>query len=58
MESASGFLIRKLHKKEKIDDDHLNIMAQKISSNVDRATKIINHLREFGRKDDVTLEKV
>ncbi len=58
MESASSFLIRKLGKKEKIDDEHLHIMAQKISSNVDRATKIINHLREFGRKADVGLDKV
>jgi len=50
--------MRKLNKKEKIEDAHLHIMAQKISSNVDRATKIINHLREFGRKKDAGLEKV
>jgi len=58
MESASGFLLRKLKKKENIDDDHLRIMAEKITTNVDRATKIINHLREFGRKKDAGLEKV
>jgi histidine kinase len=58
MESASSFLMRKLNKKEKIEGAHLHIMAQKISSNVDRATKIINHLREFGRKKDAGLEKV
>jgi histidine kinase len=58
MESASSFLMRKLKKQEKIDDEHLSIMAEKISSNVDRATKIINHLREFGRKPEVGLEKV
>jgi histidine kinase len=58
MESASSFLIRKLNKQEEIEEDHLAIMAKKISSNVDRATKIINHLREFGRKDDVSLEEV
>jgi len=58
MESASSFLIRKLNKKEQIEDEHLSIMAEKISSNVDRATKIINHLREFGRKADAGLEKL
>ena len=58
MESASSFLIRKLNKGEKIEDEHLSIMAEKISGNVDRATKIINHLREFGRKEDEELEKV
>jgi histidine kinase len=58
MESASSFLMRKLKKKEKIEDEHLRIMSEKISNNVDRATKIINHLREFGRKDDVGLKKI
>ena len=58
MESASSFLMRKLNKKEEIDPEHLLIMAQKISGNVDRATKIINHLREFGRKEDAGLEKI
>jgi histidine kinase len=58
MESASGFLLRKLKKKENIEDEHLRIMAEKITTNVDRATKIINHLREFGRKKDAGLEKV
>ena len=58
MESASSFLTRKLEKKEKIDPEHLLIMTQKISGNVDRATKIINHLREFGRKEDAGLEKI
>jgi histidine kinase len=58
MESASSFLLRKLKKKENIEDEHLQIMAEKITTNVDRATKIINHLREFGRKSDANLEKV
>jgi histidine kinase len=58
MESASSFLMRKLNKKEEIEPEHLLIMAQKISGNVDRATKIINHLREFGRKEDAGLEKI
>jgi histidine kinase len=58
MESASSFLLRKLKNKEKIEDEHLQIMAEKITTNVDRATKIINHLRDFGRKKDAGLKKV
>jgi histidine kinase len=50
--------LRKLKNKQKIEDEHLQIMAEKITANVDRATKIINHLREFGRKTDMTFEKV
>ncbi|NIR13227.1 MAG: PAS domain-containing sensor histidine kinase, partial [Desulfobacterales bacterium] len=50
--------MRKLNKEEEIEPEHLLIMAQKISGNVDRATKIINHLREFGRKEDAGLEKI
>jgi histidine kinase len=33
-------------------------MAEEIDSYVDRAAKIINHMRQFGRKSDITLEKV
>jgi histidine kinase len=33
-------------------------MAQEIDIHVDRATKIINHMREFGRKSDITLEQI
>ena len=33
-------------------------MACEIDTAVDRATKIINHLREFGRKSDLSVERV
>jgi histidine kinase len=33
-------------------------MAEEIDSHVDRAAKIINHLRDFGRKSDVSKEPV
>ncbi|MEJ2220900.1 MAG: ATP-binding protein, partial [Desulfobacterales bacterium] len=45
-------------KKEKIEDDILFEMTEEIDAYVDRATKIINHMRQFGRKSDITLEKV
>jgi histidine kinase len=33
-------------------------MLNKIDSNVDRAAKIINHMRQFARKSEIDLEKV
>jgi histidine kinase len=50
--------MRKIARKEKIEDGVLSDMATEIDSYVDRATKIINHMRQFGRQSDVTLEKV
>jgi histidine kinase len=58
MKTASSFLMKKVGKKEPIQDDVLFTLAEEIDSHVDRATKIINHMRQFGRKSDMTLEKV
>ena len=33
-------------------------MAEEIDSHVDRASKIIHHMRQFGRKSEVTSERV
>ena len=45
-------------KKERIEDNILFDMTEEIDAYVDRATKIINHMRQFGRKSDITLAKV
>jgi histidine kinase len=58
IKTASRFFIRKIAKNEKIEDEILFTMATEIDSYVDRAAKIINHMRQFGRQTDVTLEKV
>jgi histidine kinase len=58
IKTASRFFMKKINKKEKIEDDVLFTMSEEIDSYVDRATKIINHMRQFGRKSDTTLEKV
>ncbi|MGW8301249.1 MAG: PAS domain S-box protein [Desulfobacterales bacterium] len=58
IKTASQFFMKKISKKEKIEDDILVSMAEEIDAYVDRATKIINHMRQFGRKSDITLEKV
>jgi len=58
IKTASRFFMKKIRKKEKIEDDILFTMTEEIDAYVDRATKIINHMRQFGRKSDITLEKV
>jgi histidine kinase len=50
IKTSSNFFMRKVSKDEPIDAKILHTMASKISSSVDRATKIISHMREFGRK--------
>ena len=58
IKTASRFFMKKINKRQKIADDVLLTMAEEIDSYVDRATKIISHMRQFGRPSDVTLEKV
>ncbi|MDY6792476.1 MAG: PAS domain S-box protein [Thermodesulfobacteriota bacterium] len=58
IKTASSFFIKKIRKKERIKDDILLSLSEEIDSHVDRAAKIINHMREFGRKSDIKLVKV
>ncbi|MDM8555420.1 PAS domain S-box protein [Desulfococcaceae bacterium HSG7] len=58
IKTAGSFFLRKLRRKETVADDVFLKMSQKIDNNVDRATKIINHMRQFARKSDVTVEPV
>jgi histidine kinase len=58
IKTASSFITKKVRKKELIQDDILETLAQEIDSHVDRASKIISHMREFGRKSDVERENV
>jgi histidine kinase len=58
IKTASRFFMRKIARKEKIEDEVMSTMAGEIDSYVDRATKIIKHMRQFGRQSDVVLEKV
>jgi histidine kinase len=58
IKTAGSYLMKKVEKNETIDDDILFTMAQEIDSQVDRAVKIINHMREFGHKTDITLERI
>lgn len=58
IKTASTFLKKKVDAKEGIKDDILKTMADEIDAHVDRASRIIKHMREFGRKSEVTREKV
>lgn len=52
IKTAGAFFMKKLNKKERIPEDILYSFAEEIDQHVDRASKIINHMREFGRKSD------
>jgi histidine kinase len=58
IKTASSFLMRKIKKGEPIKDKILQTMSEEIDGHVNRASRIINHLREFGRKSEVEKEAV
>ena len=58
IKTASGFLLRKVQAKATIDADILETLAKEIDSHVDRASKIIEHMRDFGRRADIHLDRV
>ncbi|MDC0336016.1 PAS domain S-box protein [Pseudodesulfovibrio sp.] len=58
IKTASNFFIKKTDAGEPIPQETLATLAKEVDSYVDRATRIINHMREFGRKVDQTMEKV
>ena len=52
IKTASSYLIKKVNRKEEIEDGILKTMAEEIDSQVDRASKVIEHMRDFGRKSE------
>ncbi len=58
IKTASSFFMKKISKNETIRPEILHDLSSEIDSHVDRATKIINHMRQFGRKSDITLEPI
>ena len=58
IKTASSFFMKKIDRKEPIKEDILYTLAKEIDSHVDRATKIITHMRQFGRKTEIVLERV
>ncbi len=58
IKTASSFFIQKLDRQQAIEQSTLATMLRKIDGNVDRATRIIDHMRQFARKSDLKLERV
>lgn len=58
IKTASSFSVKKIEKNEPIEDEILFNILTKIDSNVDRAAKIINHMRQFARKSDMEMQKI
>ena len=58
IKTTSSFFMRKLADKQAIDDDILAAMLTKVDSNVDRATRIIDHMRQFARKSEMKRQPV
>ncbi|WP_457552766.1 PAS domain S-box protein [Desulfobacula sp.] len=57
IKSASSFCMKKMRKNEIIEKEIFNKLISKIDSNVNRAEKIINHMRQFARKSDIKLAR-
>jgi len=59
IKTASSFISKKLSNKTRsIDPDILKTLSDEIESHVDRAAKITNHMRLFGRKSVFKKEEV
>lgn len=58
IKTASSFMIKKLSQNGSIDLQTLLTMLEKADSNVDRASRIINHMRQFARKSDMECHKI
>ncbi|MHC1724470.1 MAG: PAS domain S-box protein [Syntrophobacteraceae bacterium] len=58
IKTAATFFIQKITKNQTIPEKTLFPVLQKIDNNVDRASKIITHMRQFARKSDITIEQV
>jgi histidine kinase len=58
IKTSSSFIINKIKKNEFIDENILLTMFDKIDGNVDRASNIINHMRQFSRMSDKGVEKI
>ena len=53
IKTGSSFILRKVRRQQEIPEDILSTIAEEMDNQVDRASRIINHLREFGRKTEI-----
>ncbi len=55
---GSDFFLKMLKRGKELDLKNFRIMAEEISSHVDRASQIITHLREFARASDASRTQI
>lgn len=58
IKTASSYCIKKLYARERINEELFLTMLEKVDRNVDRASKIIHHIRQFGHISDMELVQV
>jgi histidine kinase len=58
IKTASSFISKKIKNNEPISPDILATLSAEMESHVDRASKITNHMRLFGRKSNLSKEAV
>ncbi|BBO89406.1 PAS domain S-box protein [Desulfosarcina ovata] len=58
IKTVSSFCMRKINAAEPIAEEILSTMLGKVDNNVDRATRIINHMRQFARKSDMQMDHI
>jgi histidine kinase len=58
IKTVSSFFMKKINGGEEISPEILYRMLDKVDANVDRATKIITHMRLFARKSEVKLVRI
>jgi histidine kinase len=58
IKTASRFFIKKVRNQEPIPESIIATLSEEIDSHVDRATRIINHMREFGRRADRQMDPI
>jgi C4-dicarboxylate-specific signal transduction histidine kinase len=55
---ASDFFLKKIKRGEAVSTEELKTLAEEIDGNVNRATKVIKHMRDFARQSDLTRTRV
>jgi len=53
IKTGSNFILRKTRNKQSVSEEILITLTEEMDAQVDRASRIINHLREFGRKTEI-----
>jgi histidine kinase len=53
VKTAASFLKKKIDRQEPVSPDILRTLVEEMDNQVDRASQIITHLRQFGRKADM-----